>query len=355
MSAVDVYFVVDDRRVPGRYDVSDLAIGSVVHVRAEGDAFNVSPTPIPNSVPHCITWYAPSDRTISLQWRMTVAEHDVHRIATVLGGAMPKSDVRRALYFAAGQVPVRKLHLGDTWHGSIPGKCLATAERLQLVADLTRPEIEKVVWWHSESLITYLLLTCFDILGQSTGFSHFGNWLSARRRAEDVSKLGETDPLVVARALHDQWLAIFGIKNSFYRFINETLDDELRGLLLASVEIKKYPLPPAEGALTPRSEIPTTDEEKMRYLYKLRNSFTHEARALPGNHPSQPRQPKRGRGQTIEHGVFKSFATSDWPELLIRCVKFGLLKMLREQLDLAPPELVVPNKLADGAGRRSYA
>lgn len=355
MSAVAVHFVLDDRRVEGRYDIADLSIGSVVHVRGREDHPDVSTTPISGSVPYCVTWYAQSDRTIFLESRMTVAESDVHRVSSALGEAMPRSDIRRALYLAASQVPVGRLHLGDTWHGSIPGRCLATAERLQLVADLRGLETDTIIWRHSEALITYLALTCFDILGQSTGFSTFGNWLSANRRAQDVANLAETEPLAVARALHDQWLATFGTRNSFYRFINETLDDEMRGLLLESLEIKKYPLPPAEGALTPQSAIPTTDEEKVRYLYKIRNSFTHEARALPGKHPDLPRPPKRGRGQSIENGVFKNFATSDWPALLIRCVKFGLLKLLREQLERAPADLVVPDKLAAGPGRRSFA
>lgn len=352
-----VHFVFDEQKIEAPFDRSRLAIGGVVHVLThDGAGPTFSPEAVPNGTPHCVTWISPTDWTVSLESRLIVAEHDVHRIATVLAGAMSKDDVRRALYHAAGVVRAGKLHLGDTWHNSIPGKCLAVAERLQLVSNLQRPEIEKIVWWHSERLITYLLLTCFDILGQSDGWTHFGNWLNTKKGGPDLTQVTSSDPIGVAKELYDQWLSKYGIRNSFYRFIDECLDQPTRQRLLDSLEIKKYPLPPAEGALSRQSQIPTSDEEKLRYLYKVRNSFTHEARGVPGEYPGVEQQQRlRGRGQAIEGGLFKNYATADWPNVLVDCVKFGLIAVLKDQLDAAPPDMKVPSELPSGPGRRSYA
>ncbi|UZK65861.1 hypothetical protein [Sphingomonas sp. M1-B02] len=351
-----VYFAFGEKKIAASFNRDKIYIGGVVYISAE-EAWEPQfcPDPFPGSIRHCVTWISTSDWTVFLEDRLIVAEHDVHRITSVLGEAISQDDVRRALYYAAGLVPVGKLHLGDTWHSSIPGKCLAVAERLQLVGDLRRPHIESVLWWHSEPLITYLLLTCFDILGQSKGWMPFGNWLKSKKGGPDLALIGSTDPIGVADELHRQWLDRFGTRNSFYRFANERLDQPTRQRLLDSLEIIKYPLPPADGALSRGSEIPTTPEEKLRYLYKVRNSFTHEARGVPGKYPGVARQPKRGLGQAIEKGLFCNYATVNWPNVLIEVVKFGLLGVLHDQLAEAPQDLDVPEVLPNGPGRRSYA
>ena len=200
MATDTVHFVFDEKRNATSYDRDRLVIGGVVHVLAAGGTEpQFSPEAFLNSSPHCVTWIAPSDWTVFLEDRLTVAEHDVVRITTVLAGAISKDLARKALYFAAGLAPIGKLHLGDTWHNSVPGKCLAVAERLQLVADLRRPDIEKVLWWHSEPLVTYLLLTCFDILGQSQGWSQFGNWLNTKKGGPDLARVTSTDPVSSAK------------------------------------------------------------------------------------------------------------------------------------------------------------
>jgi hypothetical protein len=352
-----IRFVLDEQSVEAHYELRQVGIGSIVHVsKTPDDDIMFSPASQLGSVPHCVTWISPSDWTVFLESSLTVAEHDVKRVSSALIGALPEADVRKALYFTAMQVPVECLHLGDAWHSSIPGKCLAVAERLHLVSDLQRPEVEKVLWCHSDSLITYLLLTCFDNLGQSTGWSDFGNWLNTRRTkgGPNSSQLKANDPIDAARELHEQWLQKFGTRRSFYRFINETLDEVRRNRLLNSVEIIKYPLPPLEGAGSRQSRIPTTDADKLQYLYKIRNSFTHEARAVPGQYP-ETRQIVRSRGQAIEKDIHRNYVTTDWPDVLVECVKFGLLTVLRKQLALAPSNFLVPEKLGSGPGRRSYA
>jgi hypothetical protein len=351
-----MHFAFDERKVAAVYARDKVRIGGIVYLLAEeGAEPQFSPVAFKNSRPYCVTWISTSDWTVYLLDRLVVTEHDVHRIAAVLAGAMSQDNVRKALYFSAGQVPVGKLHLGDTWHNSIPGKCLAVAERLQFVSDLHTPDVEMVVWWHSESLITYLLLTCFDILGQSRGWYDFGSWL--KQKTEDGPELAQVasgDPVATSEQLYEQWLVKFGIKNSFYRFINERLDQSTRQKLLDSLTIKKYGLPP-DSDLSRQSQIPVTGEEKLRYLYKVRNAFTHQARGVPGKYPAVKRGPVTGRGQTIEGRHFKSYATADWPNVLIDSVRFGLVAILREQLASAPADLKVPKELPTTPGRRNYA
>ncbi|HET6942755.1 MAG TPA: hypothetical protein VFH89_11390 [Sphingomicrobium sp.] len=349
-----VNFALEGTNYSVEYDTNLLKIGGVVHVLKRADDDPVfSHKPSPGSVEYCVGWISPSDWSVPLENSLVVAEHDVNRISAAIGTALSKEEVRRALFFAAGDVPIGKLHLAETWHTSVPGKCLAVAERLHLVALLRRPEIEKEIWWHSAPLINYLLLTCFDILGQSDGWTDFGSWLDRKKDdGPDVSKLTSSDPIKIAKELYEQWLDKYGTKRSFYRFVNETLDSGQRQKLFDSVDIKKYPLPPAPGALSKGSRIETTDKERLRFLYKLRNSFTHEARGTPGKYPGPDRKLWTGHGQAVENGLFKDFGTINWPDVLVDCVTQGLVTVLKQQLALSPSDLVVPNLLADGPGRR---
>lgn len=119
----------------------------------------------------------------------------------------------------------------------------STLERLQLVKD--RLELVSIIsslnpqflnvkmiretsnggwthpWKYFDSLRTYLLLTCFDLLGQPDSFKDFKSWLSSSSTAvERTAALqksgGESNIVEIIKTVHHEYLATYGTKNSFY-------------------------------------------------------------------------------------------------------------------------------------------
>jgi hypothetical protein len=135
--------------------------------------------------------------------------------------------------------------------------------------ELTHPYIQY------DALVNYLLLTCFDKLGQPAKWLGFNAWLEtndnkAKGEREEAEKCISQDasPTVIAKEMHTAYQKIYGVKSSFNRFINEVLNKELQERLLSSVQIEKK---------TKDGQKIIIDEHKKKksFLYESRNLFTH--------------------------------------------------------------------------------
>ncbi len=140
--------------------------------------------------------------------------------------------------------------------------------------------------YEREALVNYLLLTCFDRLGQECGFTTFQDWLKSKKlehvceRQQVLKNLKATmTPLDSAIALADQYQSLYGVRNSFYRGI-ESLPKEQEKKLLDSISIGFDPI---YGTLGPNTSTPSYSlnddfqerKLKLKYLYNKRNRFTH--------------------------------------------------------------------------------
>lgn len=146
-------------------------------------------------------------------------------------------------------------------------------------------------WWrHSrherEALVNYLLLTCFDRLGQERRFTTFQDWLKSNRpehereRQQALSTLkAAIPPLESALVLANHYQALYGVRNAFYRGI-ENLPVELQDKLMSSITIGFDPIYGTLGPNTSTCSYPLNDDVlerqlKLKYLYEKRNRFTH--------------------------------------------------------------------------------
>jgi hypothetical protein len=132
-------------------------------------------------------------------------------------------------------------------------------------------------WIYFDSLRNYLLLTCFDLLGQPSAYKDFQTWLVAKsaetERTAALAKLSEsTAPLEIASIVHREYLAIHGTRNAFFRFIDEVLPVPARAALLYSVRIRRI-----DPNLNKEIEVVESEGDKIRWLYNIRNSYTHKA------------------------------------------------------------------------------
>jgi len=146
-------------------------------------------------------------------------------------------------------------------------------------------------WWlhprhEREALVVYLLLTCFDRLGQNSKYISFGDWLNSKKqfykneRNKALSSLSpNAGPIESAIILHETYQDLYGVKNSFCQGIMN-LQKEVKERFLRSVKITFNPEYGVHGPNVSMPSYPLDDEKKelnlkLKYLYSKRNRFTH--------------------------------------------------------------------------------
>ncbi len=157
-----------------------------------------------------------------------------------------------------------------------------------------------------EALVVYLLLTCFDLLGQPAERRTFNEWLTSpkaehrEQRDTVISHLsGSESPVEVSLLLSKAYDLYFGVKNSFYKGVLG-LPRASKDLLLSSIylfEVKNWKQKSANTSVGAAPlEKSADDMEKLRltYLYQKRNRFTHSLEQQ--DYLSAPQQSMLGLG-----------------------------------------------------------
>ncbi|MBC7472441.1 MAG: hypothetical protein H7196_04260 [candidate division SR1 bacterium] len=168
-----------------------------------------------------------------------------------------------------------QVNINEIWK---PRVLFAANERL-LLAEIILPNHNSTFdqKYQIPPVSEYLSLTCFDLLGQKTSWLSFDQWLVSGKRKKErdaiISVITETDYIKKTSLIYDGYQAIYGVKNSFFNFIENLLDKTRREALFSSVQIKIY-----DGY--PNNLLSFTfgiEEDKKKYLYSIRNNFTHKA------------------------------------------------------------------------------
>lgn len=150
-----------------------------------------------------------------------------------------------------------------------------------------------------ESLVMYLLLTCFDKLGQSKkNPTNYPQWLEHNKNNQILMdsvelEVGEnSNPIDLSIALYEKYLSENSVKYSFYKGINR-VPPEQRAALLKSLRIwqlkKNSESDENEWIAEEDVKDANLDDIKMYCLYELRNDFTHNLDQCNGI--SQPASP----------------------------------------------------------------
>lgn len=141
-------------------------------------------------------------------------------------------------------------------------------------------------WWlhprHTrEALVIYLLLTCFDLLGQPEGdYVSFEDWLNSEDEyhvRERESALNDQQTIEQAAiALANKHQEIYAVKKSFYQGLDR-IPQGIKERFFESITVRHCP------NYDPAVSMPNYDvsdpvelmEKRSRHLYRKRNSFTH--------------------------------------------------------------------------------
>lgn len=305
-----------------RFDRTQLSLGAIVHVVQGTGALTITSSPREGSVPHSIIRAASSEPWYELCPGWVVPPRAVRVIVAAMDGVMAEQDVREALSAAQKQVPLGKQHLTKYTASSEANQFTAVAERIDLVRRLQDERCAKALFAHQEALVTYLLLTCFDLLGQPAPWKDFGSWL----KSKDVRSRSFPHAATAvdqAEVLHRAWLAEYGTKHAFNRFIEDVLEPNERRALLDSFELTINTIPPTQS-------VRSNDDEKIRHLYRLRNQYTHKAQFFQGVIGLLDTSDVLlfGREQTFAADRWTDFATLNWPIPLERAVLSGLATRL---------------------------
>jgi hypothetical protein len=338
MSADQVVFGFKGRRYPVSFPRKHLRLGSVVYVleAAQGEAsFLRSPTA--GAEPYCVSWIAPSEWYVSLEGLYVVRPDVAAPVVRAVQPHLCEDATLKALNIAAADMRLAHRYKTSEYEKSKLSVALTVADRLDLYTRLQHAEVKKKLWHHAGPLSVYLLLTCFDRLGQPADWITFDKWLTASRAVKErdaiLNTLGpECSHLDATKALNTGYNEKYGVRSSFFRFLRDVLPAEQRKLLLRSIEIWTLTLPPnlSEPSLG-------GDEENERYLFKLRNEYTHKSQMrvsvfggefLPPGLDIDPSQLWQQQEQTIEATEWVSVRTQRWPHVLEDSVRIGLAAYL---------------------------
>ncbi|MBD0333160.1 MAG: hypothetical protein ICV66_10925 [Chitinophagaceae bacterium] len=170
---------------------------------------------------------------------------------------------------------VFQVNINEIWK---PRVLFAANERLRL-AEMILPNQNST--FDQKYLIPpvseYLSLTCFDLLGQKASWLSFDQWLVSEKRKHErnsiLSAITEMDYIKKTSLIYSEYQAIYGVKNSFIYFIDNVLDKTHREALFSSIQIEIYNDYPNDIL----SVAFGTENDKKKYLYSIRNNFTHKA------------------------------------------------------------------------------
>jgi len=167
----------------------------------------------------------------------------------------------------------------------------AILEESDLLEGFSGYDLDSERWWvhprhEREALVAYLLLTCFDRLGQERRFATISDWLKSKKTCHQTERNSvlallspNAEPLEVACKLANHYQSLYGVKNAFCQGI-ESLPEESRQQLFSSVTLS---FNPEYGKHGPNVSTPSVSLEdlqletdlKLKYLYGKRNGFTH--------------------------------------------------------------------------------
>lgn len=206
---------------------------------------------------------------------------------------------------------------------------------------------------HYSALRNYLLFTCFDILGQPSEWVDFNTWLVSRRKKNErekvLSGVDSTDILEVMKFVNLEYTKIYGVKNSFFRFIREVLSETNRKKLYSSIQVSKIfreSVNNPDGSVTSGllTNVDVEIERKEKLLFLIRNSFTHKGESLSsgsaglfeGHDEKKVHIPGEKPGYLTQmihiekiKGVEHRFFSVGWPFILLEILE-ETIKQLKE-------------------------
>ena len=307
-------------------------------VRNDATGFvSVHATEVQGSDSFAVTYVSPGKPVIYLADGMPIPEEAARRVAASSGGLLSEQEVAEVFGRLRQQIRLEHLFKAKELRRSPVWPVIAVAERLDLCRRLEDLE-PSALFHHDRGLVHYLLLTCFDTLGQNPDWIDYSGWLEASDRHDERERacesiMSDSAPVEIAAQLHREYLRLYGASLAFKHFLNDVLPDSARRFLFDSIRIEKFPY--ASSASGEVRVSLGSDAEKAKLLYQVRNEFTHRGerfggpRGIPTAAPAGLDKMWLHVRQEHHASYIRSIYTSEWPYVLERTVQVGLAEYLR--------------------------
>ena len=159
----------------GLLDFRSTSVGRVLFVACDGERtpYRLAEKSIPDSIRCIVVQNVPS--VIILATRLEVDPGLVGIVQQVLGPYILRDTIVKAFERDAQRGPLENLHTTDARESSGAHVVRRVIDRLELWKRLEHPDVNRRLWPFHSGLREYLLLTCFDQLGEAS------NWMSDRK------------------------------------------------------------------------------------------------------------------------------------------------------------------------------
>ena len=339
MRVEDVVLFFENQKLRIELDVEPLHWGATLHLALEGPKpmgfFEARPGTVAFKVGD-ISRPQRDGRYVSLFRAPRISPALGPRLLAATRGELDLLEIDRMIDTIGGRIPFDRVHDTLSVDASPLGRAAAVLDRLELVETLRRPEVGSRLWLRYRGLVAYLMLTCFDLLGQPADWVDFSRWLESSRhqteRERVVVPVG-TSSIEAARAFVEAHAQLYGVRRSFRRFIEKVLDPEQRQALLACIEIEVAVAPPLIG----ENDAPKSlgESKKIDWLFDLRNRYTHAAFYVPGGHdeilPAEMRsdEDRWVMDDELSATQYTHRTVRRWPAILEETVRKGLVRYMR--------------------------
>ena len=132
--------------------------------------------------------------------------------------------------------------------------------------------------YHIPPLSEYLLLTCIDRLGQPEEWLTFDNWLVSKskkiERQSIIQNLNFNQNIDFTLEIYKEYQSIYGVRNSFFGFFKNLMQNDQKIAFFSHLEIEVFENYPNNMTWNSGTEL-----SKIKYLFSIRNNFTHRTRS----------------------------------------------------------------------------
>ena len=188
MNRDEVIFGIGNKRYPYRFNRSYLRLGSIIHMRFDSNGkpivFSISPSA--ETELFCITWISPSEWYVVLRNGVRISSQAAHSVVKAVAPLLEPQVVKEALQLASDNLRLEHLYKSSEMENSTLSIVQTVADRLDLHDRLQAEPVRDELFSHHLPLSVYLLLTCFDRLGQPTQWLSFEDWLKQMRSHRSV-------------------------------------------------------------------------------------------------------------------------------------------------------------------------
>jgi len=324
MDLENVKFLINGKTFDKSFSRSRIRLGKILYIKEDDPSkdIQVSESEFKDSKRVAVSWITPSIWAVTLIDIYNLEHSEVEATQKLLEGYMPREEVLENLSYFASKLRLEHLYKSSEYDESSLRVVFAVTSRLDLINLLKSEEVSRQLFHNWEPVIVYHLLTCFDLLGQPEAWIPFDSWLSSDTHkatrekliSENNSELNKAD---FSKRLYQGYQGLFGVKNSFFRFISEVLPEENRKELFNSIKIHTNSMPPSIETISEDG----SEADKEKFLFSLRNNYTHKAKVVHGFNTetmvgSQSKFKKvfAVRVQEFKEKKWSTYMTSNWPQ-----------------------------------------